>query len=229
MERSGRGRSLEAFQGGGEKGSGGEGDVHPCIRLPYPSLGFGTGLLPNRIASRRTKRSRLIAVETQRGSLPDAPSPNGTPLRGAPKGQWAPRSSAGLCAQAAGRGPTRARTEVRYVREDSANREPMYCNVKVRIKAPLNTSTGTRKACLKPARNSLGKYPRRAVQHLLRRRPSAGGGAGRRVWELPERVSSRFEIRFSGPGACIERCFYPHLYITSIQRIATARKIKNTK
>ena len=36
----------------------------------------------------------------------------------------------------------------------------------MRIKAPLDTSTGTRKACLKPARNSLGNDPRHAVQHL---------------------------------------------------------------
>ena len=70
--------------------------------------------------------------------------------------------------------------------------------VEAQTKAPLNTSTGTRKACLKPARSSLGRHPRRAVQHLSRRRPSANaeGGAGSRVWELHERVSRSVRPRF---------------------------------
>ena len=55
--------------------------------------------------------------------------------------------------------------------------------INVRIKAPLNTSTGTRKACLKPARNSLGKVPRHAVQHL------PGGGLRPPLGEVPAGVS----------------------------------------
>ena len=41
----------------------------------------------------------------------------------------------------------------------------------MRIKASLNTGTGTGKARLKLARNSLGKYPRHACRRLPRRRP----------------------------------------------------------
>ena len=89
--------------------------------------------------------------------------------------------------------------------------------VKVRIKAPLNTSTGTRKACLKPARNSLGKLPDTTAGTSPGggRRPPPGEVLDSVSWILPERVSSWFETRFSGPGACLERCFYPHLYFSA--------------
>ena len=87
--------------------------------------------------------------------------------------------------------------------------------VKVRIKAPLNTSTGTRKVCLKPDRNTLGMLPDMPAA-------TAPGGGGRRPppgevldnvsWKLSEQDSSRFETCFSGSSACIERCLYLRLY-----------------
>ena len=100
--------------------------------------------------------------------------------------------------------------------------------VEVQIKAPLDTSNGTRKACLKPARNSLGKLPDTPAGTSPGggRRPPPGEVLDSASWILPERVSSRFETRFSGPGACIERCFYPHLYFrmrsSEPQRAASA-------
>ena len=47
-------------------------------------------------------------------------------------------------------------------------------------------------------------------------RPPPGEALDSASWILPERVSSRFETRFSGRVACIERCFYPHLYFTVV-------------
>ena len=81
------------------------------------------------------------------------------------------------------------------------------------IKAQLNTGAGQ-----KSVSQTDSKHARKGSKtRPLAPSPAAaeGGGAGRRVLELPERVSSRFETRFSGPGACIERCFYPHLYFNS--------------
>ena len=44
--------------------------------------------------------------------------------------------------------------------------------------------------------------PRHICWHLPRPSAAAGGGAVKRVWELPERVSSHFETRIS------DRCSY---------------------
>ena len=86
--------------------------------------------------------------------------------------------------------------------------------VQSQIKAPLNTGTGARKACLKLAQNTLGKLPDTpaGTSPCGGRRPPPGEVLDSASWILSERVSSGFEARFSGSCACIERCFYPHLY-----------------
>ena len=79
-------------------------------------------------------------------------------------------------------------------------------NIKVQAqtKAPLNTNTGTRKAGLKPARNSLGRLPDTTAGASPGggRRPPPGEVLDSVSWILPERVSNRFETRVSG------RCLY---------------------
>ena len=71
-----------------------------------------------------------------------------------------------------------------------------------------------RKACLKPARNSLGKLPDAPAGTSPGggRRPPPGEVLDSVSWILPERVLSQFETRFSGSGACIDRCFCLCLY-----------------
>ena len=59
-----------------------------------------------------------------------------------------------------------------------------------------------------------------SLTNEVRQRPPPGEVLDSVSWILSdsERVSSWFETRFSGPGACIERCFYPHLYLNGFQK-----------